>query len=324
MGDKKKILAIIATIILVGGLAAGWIMWRRDVTANKHDEQTQQTEKPDRKTEIQNKDSNDSTSNQIDAGGDTSDKAVQIAVQYETAARNWGLDPTIDLTQFKAQPAGDVLSKLRSAVPAGNPISALISYKPKNTAGPDALNPACTNERKDGPDTEGKATYCDSKMTSRDWLNATMWGVGSKWVEGPVANISDGRIKVSGKVRAILVQGYAGFDENLTMGQYHSITPATKDYEVTDYITVKDGKVWKVEHQGANVWWINPWVSQWTLDMGDSMNDGDRVSIPVDGVPEWDGVSWDTVSSRLKGTDYQVQDNVDTSMWDDLASQFAF
>lgn len=248
---------------------------------------------------------------------------LKAAADFERAARDWGADPTVDLTSFKLQPAGDVLAKLRGGLPDGNPVDGMLGFKVDKDSGPDAPNPGCTDELADGPASNAKTMYCDSKMTARDWLKQTYWGVGAKWTDGPNVAAENGKVRVTGTVRVILVQGYDGMDEPLALGDYRSVTPATRDYEISDLVAIRDGKVRRVEHSKDDPWWIDPWITQWDLDMPDDMGDGTRVSIPVKGAPSWPGMVWDSDGGRLKGPESLGDGDVDVTMWGDISGQFA-
>lgn len=306
MGDKKKILAIIATIILVGGLAAGWVMWRRDVTANKQDEQTQQAEQPKKEQSQDSTDDNktDTETKPSATPGETDDKAVQLAVQFETAARNWGTDPTVNPSTYAKQDAQTVVDALRTPALGDNPIASLISFKLSKESGPSAMSIPCQ---------KGYQASCSQQMTMGSWWTHEALGTGTRWIKGPTAKVDGNAIRITGTVKSILVQD----TDTYGAGDYSAITPAWKTYEINDLVTIRDGKVASVKHEKSDPWWIDPWIRDWDDTMASSLTTATRYAIPVKGVPNM-GLAHYGETPLLGAPKTGADTGVDWSAWGDL------
>lgn len=303
----KKTIAIILAIILAIGLTVGWIVWRKNVSGNNKKQQTQsQTAKPNKKTEDKsNKQSKDNTDKQV-TQTDTSSQAIQTVIQYEHAARDWGTDANIDPNKLSKQDARQVLDQLRGSVPDQNPLTAF-GIQPSPNAGPYATSYICQQD----PNGE----LCKEQPTMRDWWTGQAWAYGSRWVNEPEAKADGTVIRVTGKVKAILLQD----DDAFASSGFSALTPAWNTYDVEDEVTVSDGKIASVKHLKNNPWWIDPYEQAWNNSMGQAMNDTVRIAIPVTGDTSMN-LRHDVLSPILQGpqTMGDLSGKVNWQLWDGI------
>lgn len=302
--QPKKIIAIIAAIILVAGLATGWVMWRRNVTGqdDKQQEQSQSEKKPSKKKTEMTEGTQSET--QTAKPTQTDRAALVLAIQYEKNARNWGTDSTVDPSTYAKQDAQAVVDALRTPALGDNPITSLISFKLDKDAGPTAVSIPCQR---------GYQTSCSTQLTMGDWWQKEALGTGTRWIKGPVAKVEGNNIRVTGTVRSILVQD----TDTYGAGDYSAITPAWKNYEVNDLLTIQDNKVASVKHEKSDPWWIDPWVSVWDDNMANDLTSATRYAIPVKGQPNM-GLSHYGETPLLGAPQNGGDDGVDWSAWGDL------
>ncbi|PWG62667.1 hypothetical protein [Bifidobacterium callitrichidarum] len=303
--NSKKIIAIIAAIVLVAGLATGWVMWRRHVTGNEKDTEQSQTvdkKKPSKKTETQSE--TDKQNTEAGKPTQTDRAALELAIQYEKNARDWGTDSTVNPATYAQQDAAAVVAALRTPALGDNPLTALISFKPDKDAGPTVVSIPCQR---------GYQTSCSTQLTMGDWWNKEALGTGTRWVKGPVAKVEGDNIRVTGTVRSILVQD----TDTYGAGDYSAITPAWKNYEVNDLLTIRDNKVASVKHETSDPWWIDPWMQEWDDTMANNLTTATRYAIPVKGQPDM-GLSHYGESPLLGAPQTGGDDGVDWSAWKDL------
>ncbi|MBT1161781.1 hypothetical protein [Bifidobacterium sp. SO1] len=233
---------------------------------------------------------------------------LRRAETLEHAMRDWGTDPTIRPATLKGLNAADMLQKIKGTIPETNPIKNLASPALlSEDHGPDAPSPIC----RDNPD----SMTCSGIPSARQWLAHEAWSYGAKWTDGPAAVRQGDRILVTGTVRAVLLQD----DDTFAAGDWHAITPAWKDYEIRDLITMKNGKAIRIEHGNADPWWIDPWLREWDRSMPEGVGSGERMAIPVKGAYDMN-LHHDGMGRILKGpaTQADLDGKVDWSLWSDI------
>lgn len=299
--DRARLKRILAAIGIAVALAvAGWGLWTVTHPAEPATKTpASATAKAKAKAERKKAAKRTATASKSD---------MDAAVAAEHAMRDWGVDPTTDPASFKLKNASDVLQTLRT---------------PDMPARPGALDPIAVTDD-DGPNApstwcrSGSKGLCSDMGTSIAWLKNELWGVGSRWTDGPTASAEpDGRVRVTGTVRAVLVtQG-----DTLTGDGWSLLTPAWRDYDIDDLLTVENGKVVKVTHEGDDGWWYDPWLDDWTDgNPVDDMDDGTRVAIPVSGRLAFNGVSPTGLTGSLTcpGTFADMDGKIDWSLTKDL------
>ena len=287
----KILIAILAVVALVGGII-GWSLWRQHVTAEKQAQaQTEKSQQGEKKTGKQ-KNTKPSVLND-----EQKQQHIDLATQFELKARTWGTDPGIDINGLSKQDAQTVVDGLRTPDFDAN-------------EGPDAPSVLCEQNLQNG---------CSQYPTMKDWWRAEALASGSKWTDGPHVTVNDdSTMHVTGTVRAMLVQDTDTFNN----GTYYAITPAWRDYQIDDTLTVENGKISRILSSGSNDWWLNPWLEHWTTRMADSLANGERKSIPVNGKPAMNLFHYG-VAPMLKGpaTQGDLDGKVDWSLWSDIPMQ---
>lgn len=233
---------------------------------------------------------------------------LETAVRLEHAMRDWGTDPTINPKDLARQDATVALARLKGSIPKTNPVKDLLPASMINDdEGPDGRSPIC----RDNPD----SMACSGIPTARDWLTREAWAYGAKWTKGPTAVADGDAILVTGTVRTVLLQD----DDSFAAGDWHAITPAWRDYEIRDRITMRDGKATRIESLNADPWWISPWLHRWDRDMPAGVGAGERMAIPVRGAPSMN-LAHDGYGRILKGpvTQADLNGKVDWSLWSDI------
>lgn len=305
MSHNKKTITIITSVVLVVALVIGWCAWRKHVTAVK-ETQTNATTSVHKKKPVAKK-------KELQKPVLTDEQKEQngtIALQMEKDMRNWGADSLADPHQWNKQPADQVLAALRTPDNIEAPADMPTSMKLNQSWGSDAPSYVCNNS--------DYQTLCDTMPTAQSWWKNEVWGTGARWVGDPtVKTYDDGKVRVKGKVRAILVTSGDTYSE----GGYNALTPAWKDYQINDLITIEDGKVSNIEYLADQYWWINPFLSQWTPDrVADNFSYGTRIAIPVSGDLNWNGMNPTGITRVLNAPESKgdMDGKVDWSMWDDV------
>lgn len=300
----RILIAILAVIALVGGII-GWSLWRQHVTAEKQaQEQTKQSQQREKKTRKQK------NTKPTALTDEQKQQHIDLATQFELKARTWGTDPGIDINGLSKQDAQTVVDSLRTPDFGANPLTDLIGFDLDANEGPDAPSVLCEQNLENG---------CSQYPTMKDWWRAEALASGSKWMDGPHVTINDNStMHVTGTVRTILVQDTDTFNN----GTYYAITPAWRDYQIDDTLTVENGKISRILSSGSNDWWLNPWLEHWNTRMADSLANGERKSIPVNGKPTMN-LSHYGVAPMLKGpaTQGDLDGKVDWSLWSDIPMQ---
>ena len=269
-----------------------------------------------------------------DKGGAAASQASKPAVSaaglktvtdFETGIRTWGLDPDTDLKGLARKDAKDAIAALRMQRIGANPAAGLMSFTPDAKTGPEAPNPSCPFyeeiREQTGSDINGWQVYCKSGLKAGDWLMGQEWGMGAKWASGPTAVPSGDKVRVTGTVRAILVQGNTrGRDDRVASWGWYAVTPAVKEWKVDDLLSIRDGKVSGIEHRTDDPWWTDPWLTEWTKDIASGFDGATRTAIPVKGMPSFDGQGYPDVDA-LYEPESEGEDGTDWSMWSDLPGQ---
>lgn len=304
MSHNKKTITIITSVVLVLALVIGWCAWRKHVTAVKEAQTSANTSVHKRKSkpkkEVQKPVLTD----------EQKDQNKNVAIQMEKDMRNWGVDSLADPHQWAKQPADQVLAALRTPDNIHAPTDMPTSMKLNQSWGSDAPSYVCN--------TSDYQTLCDTMPTAQSWWRNEVWGTGARWVDEPtVKAYDDGKVRVKGKVRAILVTSGDTYSES----GYNALTPAWRDYRINDLLTIKNGKVSDIEYLANQHWWINPFLSQWTPDkVADDFGYGTRIAIPVSGSLNWNGMN-PTGTTRVLNAPTSMGDmdgDVDWSLWNDL------
>lgn len=301
--DKKKVITAIIGTVLVIALVLGWSLWRQSVTRKNEDangkpntSQTPGTSKKKAKKTLT---------------ADENKQNRETAIQFELAARNWGVDSTISASEFSKKSADEVLAALRTPDLGESPIKDMISFQPDENAGANAASYVCTND--------DYQAFCQFMPTAQVWWKNEAWGTGTRWLDTPKAKtLNDGSVEITGKVRTILVTR----GDTYSSDGYNALTPAWRDFEINDILTIKNGKVSSIRYErGINYWWINPWLNQWKPDnVADIIGGGERVAIPVSGTLNWTGMNPTSITRVLKSPNGMgdLDGTVDWSLWDDL------
>ena len=252
------------------------------------------------------------------------DAAVDTAVRWERLAREWGTDPTVDPAGWNGGDIARIISQVRTGALSGDdPAAGLESFVHDTQAGPDAVNPLCPiyEERRVGDEkVAGYVQWCETVPRAGDWWAMQAIGMGVRWTDGPNATVTDdGRVRVRGTVRVMLVQG----DEDAAYGRrgpWFTVTPIQADLPVDDLVTVRDGKVEDVEHSESNPWFIDPWHEAWDTDAADVLQraGGVRTLIAAHGdVPDWGSfLRSDADSARLPQPRLEGDPDFDWTLWD--------
>lgn len=298
----KRIIAIIGSIVLAVALVLGWSFWRKQVTAEQQQTQAQAS-KQNTQAKAQEKEEA-ATSAQAEEN-------KQTALDFERKIREWGLDSTISASAYAKKPAAEALSELRTPRLDSSPIENMTSVKISENAGSHAASYPCL--------TKGLQSFCSAMPTAQDWLSNEIWGIGVRWSDQPTAKmIDEDTVKVTGTVRAVLVTS----GDTYKMGGYSALTPAWKDYQVSDTLRIKDGKIASLQSNVDGYWWLNPWMKQWEPDnIADSIGSGDRVAIPVSGNLQWDGMNPTGSTCILKApvTMADMDGKVNWDLWDGIS-----
>ncbi|MBT1162765.1 hypothetical protein [Bifidobacterium sp. SO1] len=279
--------------------------------SQEHQEQSQQ----------QKTVTSDKGSSQSDAGGKAeestyklTDEDLQTIIKLEHAMRDWGSDATVEAGSYAKQDASTVLTQLRGDIDEKtNPISQYVDPSVITVKGPNGPNPVC-------PDGQNKGMYiCEQAPNAARWWHLQAWAYGSRWGDGPTVNqLSDDQAEVTGTVRSILLTRGDSFIGN----GYAAITPAWKDYQIKDTITVNKGKITKIENGNTDYWWISPWLHDWNRDMIEALADGStRIAIPVKGTVDYTGLQNDGITKILRtpGTMGDMNGTVDWSLWNGIS-----
>lgn len=148
------------------------------------------------------------------------------------------------------------------------------------------------------------------------WWNSEALATGSRWTDGPHVTVNEDRtVTVTGKVESILLQDGDSFNN----GSIWALTPAWRDYDINDELTIANGKISGMNINGDNPWWINPWLTHWDNNMADDLSEGTRIAIPVKGNPEM-GLTHSSMTPILKGpvTQSDLDGKVDWHLWDSV------
>ena len=148
------------------------------------------------------------------------------------------------------------------------------------------------------------------------WWNSEALATGSRWTDGPHVTVNeDQTVTVTGKVESMLLQDGDSFNN----GSIWALTPAWRDYDINDELTIANGKISGMNINGDNPWWINPWLTRWDNNMADDLSEGTRIAIPVKGDPEM-GLAHSSMTPILKGpvTQSDLDGKVDWHLWDSI------
>jgi hypothetical protein len=304
MSHNKKTITIITAVVLVLALVIGWCAWRKHVTSTKETQASANTSSSSSTNKAKKKKTPVLSDKQ-------KEQNKTIALQMEKDMRNWGVDSLADPHQWAKQPADQVLAALRTPDNITAPADMPSSMKMNQSWGSNAPSYVCN--------TSDYQSLCDTMPTSQAWWKNEVWGTGTRWVKDPTAKVyDDGKVRVKGKVRTILVTSGDTYSE----GDYNALTPAWRDYQIDDLLTIENGKVSDIEYEGAQYWWINPFLSQWTPDkVADSLGYGTRIAIPVSGGLNWNGMNPTGITRVLNAPESKgdLDGKVDWSMWDDVS-----
>lgn len=303
MSHNKKTITIITAVVLVLALVIGWCAWRKHVTSTKETQASANTSSSSSTNKTKKKKTPVLSDKQ-------KEQNKTIALQMEKDMRNWGVDSLADPHQWAKQPADQVLAALRTPDNIETPADMPTSVKINQGWGGNAPSYVCN--------TSDYQSLCDTMPTSQVWWKNEVWGTGTRWVKDPTATVlENGKVRVKGKVRSILVTS----GDTYSMGGYNALTPAWRDYQIDDILTIKNGKVSDIEYVGNQNWWINPFLTAWTPDrVADSIGEGNRIAIPVSGALNWNGMNPTGITRVLNAPTSMggMDGKVDWSMWDDL------
>lgn len=315
--DRKirNILIAITSVILVMAVLFGWSFWRKKVTAEEQQEAQSALVKQQQKEQKQQSQSEAQKNTQTNTEYKLSDADKQMVIQAEHAMRDWGSDALKNPADWAKQDASTVLTQLRGDIDEKhNPLTQYVSFQLDDKTGPNGVNPVC-------PDGNNKGIYlCEQAPNAARWWHMQAWAYGSRWVSEPtVTQLSNNQVEVAGTVKAILLTR----GDTMSNGTYSAITPAWTEYAVNDVITVKDGKITKIQHMKVDPWWINPWLHEWDRRMVENMGDNvntQRIAIPVKGTLTYDGLHNDGETRVLKTpvTMGDLDGKVDWSLWDGI------
>lgn len=302
MSHDKKTITIIISAVLVLALVIGWCSWRKHVTSVKEAQTSASVHSQKSKTEKK--------AQKPVLTDEQKEQNKAIALQMEKDMRNWGVDSLADPHQWAKQPADQVLAALRTPDNIETPSDMPVSMKTNQAWGSDAPSYVCNMS--------DYQSLCDTMPTAQAWWRNEVWGTGSRWAKDPTVTVLDnGKVRVKGTVRSILVTS----GDTYSMGGYNALTPAWRDYQIDDVLTIDNGKVSDIEYRSNQYWWINPFLSQWTPDnVADNLGYGSRIAIPVSGGLNWNGMN-PTGITRVLNSPTSMGDmdgKVDWSMWDDL------
>lgn len=287
-GNRRPLNAIILLVLGVL-LLAGYCWWLWG--ASHHRQQHAETPR---------------TSETRDTGKEDAAK-IRLAVSFEHAMRDWGVDPTVEPSTFAMKPASDVLDALRTPVLGESPLKGMIGFEPGKDTGPESMSYVCRT---------GYEPYCTDTPKTQDWWRSEVWGMGSRWKGEPSATVlPDGTVEVTGTVRAIMVTS----GDRFTLNGYSALTPAWSDYMIDDILTVKGGKIGKLEHKALDYWWTDPWLADWTPDnVASNIGAGERVAIPVQGGLDWRGFEPSGMVQALDApiTQADLDGRVKWTLWD--------
>lgn len=298
-----KILASVITVaVLVAGILA-WSTWRKKVTAAEHQQaQAQQLKKQQSE---ERKKAAEAAANQLT--DEEKQQYTDLAIKFEQAARNWGSDPTINLDSLSQHDTQQVIDQLRTPDIGSNPLPALSAIPADKNDGPDAVSYPCEEEYENA---------CKAYPTMKAWWNSEALATGSRWTDGPHVTVNEDRtVTVTGKVESILLQDGDSFNN----GSIWALTPAWRNYDINDELTIANGKISGMNINGDNPWWINPWLTRWDNNMADDLSEGTRIAIPVKGDPEM-GLAHSSMTPILKGpvTQSDLDGKVDWHLWDSI------
>lgn len=292
---KKKTIGIILVVTLIIAAVVGWCLWRQHDLAKPRaipmppptsaSSQTAPSDSPQPQAERQAR--------------------IDMALKVEHAMRDWGVDANLPASSYAYKTAGDALAMLRAPRLTGNPIRELTALDIEDTWGPDARSVPCEL---------GMNGDCMVSPTMGQWWANEAWAYGSRWVEEPtVQYLEDGSVSVVGDVRAVLLQDGDSYND----GDWYALTPAWRTYPVKDTLTFNDeGKVESVHHDEPDLWWIDPYLQQWSEAMPAQIGGGDRQVIPVKGQPRM-SLTHLAAGRWLRGVkDMGSMDNVDWTLWD--------
>lgn len=311
MSHNKKTITIITSVVLVVALVTGWCAWRKHVTAVKEAQASATTSVHKKKTDTKKKELQKPV-----LTDEQKEQNKTIALQMEKDMRNWGVDSLADPHQWAKQPADQVLAALRTPDLPDFPDSGIVGFDIDSSWGKNAISYVCSQNN------AIVYAYCSIMPDSQTWWKNEVWGTGARWVHEPKATAyNDGKVRVKGTVRAILVTN--GDDYNLA--GYNAVTPAWKDYSINDLLTIKDGKVTWIEHDSDEYWWLNPYFNKWTPNnVAENIGEGKRIAIPVQGDLNWNGLNQTGITRVLNHpvTKGDLLGKVDWSMWEDIIPKF--
>ncbi|MFZ3412099.1 hypothetical protein [Bifidobacterium adolescentis] len=306
MSHNKKTITIITVVVLVLALVIGWCAWRKHVTSTKETQASANTSSSSSTNKAKKKKTPVLSDKQ-------KEQNKTIALQMEKDMRNWGVDSLADPHQWDKQSADQVLSALRTPDLPDFPDSGIVGFDVDPSWGKNAISYVCSQ------DNAIIYAYCSIMPDNQTWWKSEVWGTGTRWVDEPKSTAyNDGKVRVKGTVRAILVTN----GDTYSLGGYKAVTPAWRDYAINDLLTIKDGKVSWIEHDADEYWWLNPYFNEWTPDnVAKNIGGGNRIAIPVQGDLNWNGLNQTGITKVLRHPESEgdLLGKVDWSMWEDIS-----
>lgn len=229
-----------------------------------------------------------------------SDAAV-LAARFEHASRDWGVDPAAALAAQPGSDTQDALASLRAPARLDRTaLDAVSTVKAGPADGPDAPGPLC-----DGT----KGVSCQIWPTQLAYWRQQHWLMGARLDGEPtITPLTGGRVKVSGKVRAVL---WSDVDDRWTVeldgtdgSHWWGFSPVAGDMPYTDILTVSGSKVTARQYVTATGWMGDPFLRAWgNLDPADDNGMWEnrvQPSIPLRGAKPQLGLQHDPAAHILR------------------------
>lgn len=183
---------------------------------------------------------------------ETRDQLTQIAQDFETQSRTWGVNPTIS-DQIVDMDSVSALNTVRTSETLTKPV-VLDSITLTDNAGSNAPSPYCNND----PESVG----CQTQPTMLDYWRQQHWSMGAAVDTHSIrVTVNQPTIAtVSGTVTIILWSDTTGVK---TVYDHWGFTPVKASVPFRDKLTIIGGRVVKRQSLTATPWIADPWLSVW-------------------------------------------------------------
>lgn len=193
---------------------------------------------------------------------ETRDQLTQIAQDFETQSRSWGVNPTIS-DQIVDMDSVSALNTVRTPETLTKP-TVLDSITLTDNAGPNVPSPYCNSD----PESVG----CQTQPTMLDYWRQQHWTIGAA-VQADTMRVTVNQptiATVSGQVRVILWSDTTGV--KALYGRW-GFTPRIATAPFQDKLTIISGRVTSRQNLTPTPWIADPWGMAWDLNPAEQVWD---------------------------------------------------